>query len=284
MEPVSILLATGAIAVYAAHRAERMTERARRAPVTLPEMMDAPSVDDEAPVQVLAVHVRHARLARRLYRERLKIRVKYGDPGISIHCDTGEVTAMPPPPSPAAQYVPRLPDESEQPYENLTADFGTSCLFLGQRNGQNRIRLRLMKMGMIGRTVAKAELRIPALIQCSPWQEFEVPLMGPAASLESEGEVLGHLDLALETRVMAKGELRQYLKELGAEKTQEGFLMDIMPLAEGEVSDDVEDAAETPIVQGKLISVRHARRRMPAFCGLCKGRKSPTMPTLMPTS
>lgn len=49
MEPVSILLATGAVAIYAAHRVEKMSEKARRGPVTLPELMDAKQVDDAAP-------------------------------------------------------------------------------------------------------------------------------------------------------------------------------------------------------------------------------------------
>ena len=49
MEPVSILLATGAVAIYAAHRVEKMSEKARHGPVTLPELMDAKQVDDAAP-------------------------------------------------------------------------------------------------------------------------------------------------------------------------------------------------------------------------------------------
>jgi len=286
MEPVTILLATGAIAVYAAHRAERMTEKARRGPVTLPEMMDADSVTDEAPVEVLAVHVRGARLSRYLHGEKLKVRVKYGDPGLSIHCDTSEDTALPPPPSPASKFVPRLPHyDSEQDEKSLTADFGTTCLFLGQRSGQNRLRFRIMRSSFLGRTLAKAELRIPALAQLRHHEfaghDFQLELRGPSQQNQpqEQGEVIGILDVALETRVMPKGELRDYLKLLGAEKAHEGFLMDIHPVAEGEVSEETEDTEEdAPYVRGKLITARHLRHTLPSLCGLCRGRSNPTTP------
>eukprot|EP00913_Durusdinium_trenchii_P029813 g27938.t1 len=205
MEPVSILLATGAVAIYAAHRVEKMSEKARRGPVTLPELMDAQQVDDAAPVQILAVHVQHGLFQRKLQRESLKVRVKYGAPGASIHCDTAK------------------------------ASMGTTCLFLGQRNTSNRIRLRLIQTGLLGRTLAKAEVHVPDLGQCSPWMEFHPELQGT-----KESEVLGTLSVALETKVMMKGELRQFLRLLGAKQRQQGFLLDILPVVEGCV-DEPED-------------------------------------------
>mmetsp|Transcript_53233 Transcript_53233/g.95521 ORF Transcript_53233/g.95521 Transcript_53233/m.95521 type:complete len:281 (-) Transcript_53233:94-936(-) len=280
MEPVTILLATGAIAVYAAHRAERATEQARRGPVTLPEMMEAESVDEETPVQVLAVHVQKGFVSRRLFGEKLKVRVKYGDPGVSIHCDTGEVKPLPPPRSPAARYVTRLlrhdPDEKD-----LMLDFGTSCLFLDQRGSENRIRLRLLKVGLLGRTVAKAELRLPSFAQCGTFQQHHLDLTG--SSFDSMGEFLGKLDVALEARVMSKRELRQYMKTLHAEKQHDGFLVDIVPLAEGEVTEvDEEDNA---IVQGKFVSSRElASSKLGALCGLCRGRNGQAAPAVVPAS
>mmetsp|Transcript_51038 Transcript_51038/g.95564 ORF Transcript_51038/g.95564 Transcript_51038/m.95564 type:complete len:275 (-) Transcript_51038:146-970(-) len=273
MEPVSILLATGAIAIYAAHRAEQMSEKARRGPITLPEMMDAKNVDDTAPVQILAVHVRSGRFRRCLLRQHLKVRVKYGDPGVSIHCDTTEAVAFPLPRSPASRYVSRLHQElSEENREPLNADFGTTCLFLGQRNSHNKIRLRLVRAGLLGKAIAKTELEIPALGLCSPWMEFQPELIG--CSCRSS---LGHLDIALETKVMLKGELRQYLQQLGAKKQHEGFLMSIQPVTEGEVTEDAED--DIAVVHGEVIRPEGIKR--PLLCGLCNGRRR-SRPNVLP--
>jgi len=267
MEPVSILLATGAIAIYAAHRAERATEQARRGPVTLPEMMDAETVNEETPVQVLAVHVQKGVVSRRLFGERLKVRVKYGDPGTSIHCDTGEVLALPPPRSPAARYVTRLLKHSPD-QKDLTADFGTTCIFLGQSGSETRLRFRLSKMGFLGRTVAKAELRLPSFVQCGIFQQHHLDLRG------TDEEVVGTLDVALEARVMSKGEIRRYIQTLGAEKQHDGFLVDIIPVAEGEIA-EVDDEDVPEVVQGKFVSSRQlASSHLGSLCGLCRGRNS----------
>eukprot|EP00439_Symbiodinium_sp_Y106_P014242 s4188_g2.t1 len=94
-----------------------------------------------------------------------------------------------------------------------------------------------------GKTVAKAELQIPSLGLCGPWMEHDLELVGNGGPISS---VLGHLDIALETKVMLKGELRQYLRLLGAKKQHEGFLMHILPVTEGEVvQEEAED--ENPI-------------------------------------
>ncbi|CAK9040694.1 unnamed protein product [Durusdinium trenchii] len=250
MEPVSILLATGAVAIYAAHRVEKMSEKARRGPVTLPELMDAQQVDDAAPVQILAVHVQHGLFQRKLQRESLKVRVKYGAPGASIHCDTAKAS-MGMAPSPTARFVPRLDHQND-----LNASFGTTCLFLGQRNTSNRIRLRLIQTGLLGRTLAKAEVHVPDLGQCSPWMEFHPELQGT-----KESEVLGTLSVALETKVMMKGELRQFLRLLGAKQRQQGFLLDILPVVEGCVDEPEDDAS----VQGEKIA--KASRTSLRLCG-----------------
>eukprot|EP00933_Yihiella_yeosuensis_P020249 TRINITY_DN16278_c0_g1_i1.p1 TRINITY_DN16278_c0_g1~~TRINITY_DN16278_c0_g1_i1.p1 ORF type:complete len:289 (+),score=41.13 TRINITY_DN16278_c0_g1_i1:115-981(+) len=272
MEPVSILLATGAIAVYAAHRAEKLSEKARRGPVTLPEIISAPNVEDAMSVQVLAVHIRSAHLSRQhFFNDRLKVRVKYGEPGASIHCDTEEAVASPPEPSPAARFVARLPHLHSE-LEPVTADFGTTCLFLGQRNGENIIRIRVMKAGLFGRTIAKADLRISTMNQLSTWQDYDLPLYRYSDDYcQTE---LGKLDVAVETRVMPKGDLRQYLSLLGARKQHEAFFMGIMPVTEGQVSEASEVGRSQdaePIVQGEFLGMRPARRRRDFF-GFCSRR------------
>eukprot|EP00438_Fugacium_kawagutii_P019712 Skav215090 [mRNA] locus=scaffold1068:72764:75880:+ [translate_table: standard] len=202
MEPVSILLATGAVAIYAAHRVEKMSEKARRGPITLPELMDAKQVEDAAPVQILAVHIQSGLFHRKLSRGgNLKVRVKYGAPGVSIRCDTaqaswGPVAACPEaklshqaPPA-AARFVPRL-DRPEQ--EQPAAETDGWCWMDGWMAGWNWT-------GLLGRTVAKGELQ-----------------------------------------VMNKGELRRFLQLLGAKQRQQGFQLDILPVVEGDVEEDVEE-------------------------------------------
>lgn len=242
MEPVSILLATGAVAIYAAHRVEKMSEKARRGPVTLPELMDAKQVDDAAPVQILAVHIQRGLFQRKLYRHNLKMRVKYGAPGVSIHCDTAQATMTSQTPPAAARFVHHL-----EPQTDIVADFGTTCLFLGQRNSSNRIRLRLLQTGVLGRTIAKAEFQISDLGHCAPWMEFHPQLR----STKDSEKVLGTLDVALETRVMTKGELRRFLQLLGAQQRQQGFRLALVPVVEGDL-DDPDD--EEPVFRGERIS------------------------------
>ncbi|CAE8703693.1 unnamed protein product [Polarella glacialis] len=258
MEPVSILLATGAIAVYAAHRAEQMSEKARRGPVTLPELLAATTVDDGATVQVLAVHVLNSSLNRQLLGNRLKVRVKYGEPGVSIHCDTAEAVASAPAPSPAARYAYRL--DRVQSEHHVKANFGTTCIFLGQRYTENLLRFRVMKHGLLGRTVAKAELRVSALNMLGAWSEYKMQLEG--TSLKGS-QILGQLDIALETRVMPKGELRQYLSLLGAQQQQEAFLMGILPVTEGEVTqhEASSSADDEAVVKGQFITAPPTVRR-----------------------
>lgn len=248
MEPVSILLATGAVAIYAAHRVEKMSEKARRGPVTLPELMDAKQVDDAAPVQILAVHIQSGLFQRKLSRKQLKVRVKYGAPGVSIHCDTAQAKLSHQAAPAAARFVHRL----DRPDQDVIANFSTTCLFLGHRTSSNRVRLRLLQ-GFLGRTVAKAELQVADLGHCAPWMEFHPELR----DTKNSDKVLGSLAVALETKVMTKGELRRFLHLLGAKQRQQGFQLDILPVVEGDVEEDPEDVH---VVQGERITPPRALR------------------------
>ena len=64
--------------------------------------------------------------------------MKYGPPGVSIHCDTAKAK-MERASCPASRFVTRLGREND-----LSGNFGTTCLFLGQRNTSNRIRRCLL--------------------------------------------------------------------------------------------------------------------------------------------
>lgn len=257
MEPVSLLLATGAIAVYAAHRAEKCSEKARRGPSTLPELIAAPLVDDSTPVLVLAVHLRSARLSAQLARERLKVRVKYGEPGASIHCDTSDVRAVREPPPLAAQFVTRLREPQQTP-EPASVEMGTTCLFLGHRQGESVIRIRLMRTRLRSRTLARAETRLPYhFIHTNLLEERELRLLG--SRHYEEDEVLGVMSVGLEMRAVPKGELRRYLALMGAQQQQEAFLVGSTPVVQGKVEELQEDQSVSDrmgLVAGEAVSVK----------------------------
>lgn len=260
MEPVSLLLATGAIAVYAAHRAEKMSEKARRGPATLPEMMKTAMVDDAAAVLVLAVHIRTARVPAQLAGETFKVRVKYGEPGASIHCDTSSVQAVSAPRSPAASFVARLRDPSRA-REPATVDFGTTCLFLGHRQGESVIRVRLLRSGFFGKTLGRAEIRLPYhFLHSAVIEHRELLLIGTRPG--GGEDILGALDAVVEMRAVPKGNLRQHLQLLGAQQQHEAFLMGATPVAQGEVgSVHEDDSAVSPgdILAGEVVSSSHYR-------------------------
>ncbi|CAE8624335.1 unnamed protein product [Polarella glacialis] len=195
---------------------------------------------------------------RQLLGNRLKVRVKYGDPGVSIHCDTAEAVASAPAPSPAARYAHRL--HRDQSEHHVEAKFGTTCIFHGQRYTENLLRFQVMRHGLLGRSVARAELRVSALNMLSTWSEYKMQLEG--TSLKGS-HILGQLDIALETRVMPKGELRQYLSLLGAQHQQEAFFMGILPVTEGEVTQDEasSSADDEAIVKGQYITAPPKVRR-----------------------
>ena len=64
-------------------------------------------------VQILAVHIQSGFFQRKLSRKQLKVRVKYGAPGVSIHCDTAQAKLSHQAAPAAARFVHRLdrPDQ-----------------------------------------------------------------------------------------------------------------------------------------------------------------------------
>jgi hypothetical protein len=68
-------------------------------------------------VQILAVHIQSGLFQRKLSRKQLKVRVKYGAPGVSIHCDTAQAKLSHQAAPAAARFVHRLdrPDQERIP-------------------------------------------------------------------------------------------------------------------------------------------------------------------------
>ena len=64
-------------------------------------------------VQILAVHIQSGLFQRKLSRKQLKLRVKYGAPGVSIYCDTAQARLSHQAAPAAARFVHRLdrPDQ-----------------------------------------------------------------------------------------------------------------------------------------------------------------------------
>lgn len=247
MEPVSLLLASGAAAAYAAHRAEMVSRRARTAPMSLPDMMSAP-VGDESAVAVIAVHIRQAVLVKQFANQRFKMRVKYGPPGNSICCDSREVHV------PGLQQHPGMVYSRRRQEPLLpTADFGTTCLFLEQhRPSEAVLRFRLRRGGMFGQTLAEAELLIGFLSSCV--EEREVRLRGVGA--DSCG-VLGLLRVAVERQVVTKGDFRKCLDVLDAKAQNGAFLTGATPIESGQVVQEPDDGDvdSNPVIYGQPLGL-----------------------------
>mmetsp|Transcript_69621 Transcript_69621/g.203772 ORF Transcript_69621/g.203772 Transcript_69621/m.203772 type:complete len:240 (+) Transcript_69621:47-766(+) len=168
MDPVSLsLLAVGTVGVVSYCRNEHKRKvKATRGPTTLSEMLANLDADGLMNWPVLAVHVRSAHIAPHLARGGLMARVKVGEEGASVSCDTEETMATLPA-RPAASWFVAKPPQRKTP-QLAVADFGSTCLFQGQRKGESFIRIRLLQAGSMGKTVAKASLRVT----CSGLRQF----------------------------------------------------------------------------------------------------------------
>eukprot|EP00929_Paragymnodinium_shiwhaense_P110702 TRINITY_DN7789_c0_g1_i4.p1 TRINITY_DN7789_c0_g1~~TRINITY_DN7789_c0_g1_i4.p1 ORF type:complete len:263 (+),score=37.14 TRINITY_DN7789_c0_g1_i4:55-843(+) len=233
MEALSLLVAGGALAFYVDH-----LSRERRRDVascsSLPEIMRSRRVADESAILVVAVHVRCARFtAPQLARERIRIRVKYGEPGRSVKCDTDFREVEGPPRSPSAAFVARLgrAPRADRPF---AASFGAACIFSAGGRTESVIRLRVLRAGFGGGTViGKTVVQLPMFRDngCG-LEEMTVGVEGVNAFA---GQALGQLDVAVETRLIAKGRLREQLQALDARKQGCAMLVSITPLAHGKI-------------------------------------------------
>jgi len=236
MEPFSVLLAAGAVAVYAAHRADKMSEKLRRGPSNLPDLLAASTVDDDSMVVVVAVHFRHVELAPHLAGERIRARVKFGPPGDSKSCESEEVEVPKLQRPVAANFVRRKAAETRP--SSIPVELGGTCLFLHQHQAESVIRLRIVQAGVLGKTLAKAEMTLTP--PCARVEERDLFLVGA----DRHGpRPAGNIGLTVETWAVPKGALRHCLVSLDAQEQTGSFLTGTTPVQQGIVvnrSADVE--------------------------------------------
>lgn len=257
MEPVSLLLAGGAIVLYADYLTKKKRDQESDILPTLPGAMAAPQIGDASSIQVVAVHIRRARLVPQLGGEKLKVRVKYGQPGASIQCDTEELVAALPSRPAAADFVARVGEGQTQEQKLAIVDYNMTCLFLASGESESVIRLRLMRTGPLGYcswAVGKAELRVPLRSQwraqyAAGTHERELLIKGTSADI-----VFGSLDVAVETCVVEKGRLREHLQILDAQRCKQAFLVGVTPVIDGLVVDGSSEEHEQSVQQGQPVS------------------------------
>jgi len=248
-----VLIATGAVAMYAAHRAERLSEKVKKGPTTLPDMLLEKSVDDSSMVVVIAVHVRNATLASQLAGKRVRVCVKYGQPKGSVRCETMEVSVPVPELPVASAFVGRKP----QARPRIGVNFGSTCLFLAHKQFESVIRVRLDEVRLGGRTLAKAEM--PLVPPWSHLEETELDLQGVGAY---RGRSLGQLGLSVEVRAITKGSLRRCVKMLRAERQGGALLTGATQVSEGILvnTDAAQDDEEVPpVVRGRACTEETSR-------------------------
>uniref|UniRef100_A0A7S2Q0S4 Uncharacterized protein n=1 Tax=Zooxanthella nutricula TaxID=1333877 RepID=A0A7S2Q0S4_9DINO len=242
MEPAAALLATGAMAFYAARRVEKMSRRRAMESSTLYDTLFDGTVEDHTALAVVAVHLRSARLARHSAGARLRACVKYGRPGNSVKCVADEMTgtARESPKAVARAFVGRKPRVAEA----VDADFSQTCLFLAERDCAPVVRLRLVEVGG-RREFARAEVDIPP--PGVRQQSIDLFGVGP-----NSAQILGHFDVSVETRIVTKGSLQRCLGALCAKKNESAIVFKLDTLSCGTI---VEPGLEdVDVIQGEAVS------------------------------
>lgn len=112
-------------------------------PVLLADMAAIRIAEEMMPVWALFVHVERAELVPRLSDVRLQVRVKYGEPGRSLHHWTSPATGV-------------MQDDGR-----TFADFEDSCVFPWRPDLQPVLRLRLARLGLVNRVISKVEFTLP---------------------------------------------------------------------------------------------------------------------------
>lgn len=248
MDPISLsLLAVGTVGVVSYCRNEHKRKvKALRGPTTLSEMLASLDADGVMTWPVLAVHLRRASLAPHLAEEALKVRIKVGDEGASVHCDTEETVATMPVRSAASWFVAKIPERREP--QVAVADFGSTCLFQGQRKGETFIRIRLRQAKSIGKTLAKASLRVTCggLRQFAQMEETELQLYGTGLHAH---RVVGHIRVAADMCAVRKEALPQYLQLLQLQRRNGAFRVAPRLFTEGHVDEEGRHSACTLLGQ-----------------------------------
>ncbi|CAK0838984.1 unnamed protein product, partial [Prorocentrum cordatum] len=229
MESVAILAASSLAAYGFVAATSKLQVAATRRKRMLPRALEQQQCPPEAELRLLVVHIRAASLPPTFDGAEVKIRAKHGAVGVSSACDTA-----------AVRVHRELAFRSRVPSRPVVAHFDTSFVFLWQGDQDPSLgilRIRLVRGSHGGRVVAKAT--VPLYGDAVGQQEFDLQLTGSPGlfAVEAWQEVVGHVDVATEIYKMSKGDLRQHLERLHAQRRQGAFVLAEVPVTHGEVKD-----------------------------------------------
>jgi hypothetical protein len=217
MEPITVMVATGAIALGALK-----LRRTLPSELTLPKLLDCKDINDASLIEVVAVHLQSAELAPCYAGRRLVAEVKYGSPGESASCESSDKLAA------------RVAKQTGA--EELAApsqvELHQSCLFLRQRGPVPLIRIRL-RTPHLGRAFGKAELTLNPGERCL--REKDLLMWGTGLGHD---EAIGKVRISVETRIMTKGSMQDLCHLVGAHQSKDGVLVGCTPFSAGEVAGD----------------------------------------------
>jgi hypothetical protein len=232
MEIVPIVLVTGAFSYMVA---KKKCDNKR---VSLPSIM----CSESSKVSLLVVHVGEARLVPRLVDANLRLRVKYGEQGSSVHCDT--TTVVPERPASAA-FVANF--GRGRPTEKALADFDAQCLFAWHPSRSNVLRFRLAQEGhLCAHTVAKGELRIERHAHFGK-VEKTICLKG-----DVNEDVIAYLTVSVQALQVQKDALQACMDLINAEQQDTSFLATCSSCAFGRKLCDDELSPDSDAVGGTL--------------------------------
>mmetsp|Transcript_117861 Transcript_117861/g.380377 ORF Transcript_117861/g.380377 Transcript_117861/m.380377 type:complete len:271 (-) Transcript_117861:182-994(-) len=212
------ILAVGTASVVQVWRAERKKRKSRARALRRPtlraaEVLARLDAEGAQTWPMLAVHVRSVRLPPRFAGQGLRVRVKCGEAGVSTRCDTQPAWAALPARPAAARFVSRLPERQEP--AQAFADFGSTCIFEGNRHGETVVRIRLLDASGHSR-LAETSLRVScSLRQFAHMDDMELNLYGTGLRAT---EVVGHLTIAADLVAVPREGLKGYLELMEAQR------------------------------------------------------------------
>jgi hypothetical protein len=212
MEPISAMLATGAVAVF-------IQSMRRNLPVeisTLPGVLENPDIGDLSLTEVVAVHLHNVELAPRYAGRGLLAQVRYGSRDTSVRCNSSQVVV--------AEVTKQTGSELK-----CSAELKQTSIFLRHRHLVPRIHIHL-RTPHLGRTFGIAHYTMISGERST--RQIDLPIWGTCMHSH---ELIGKIWISMESRVVRKGSLQDILNLFDAQHSKQGVLVGPTPVVEGSI-------------------------------------------------